>query len=58
MKTRDQFDSLSPVDYRYWDEEVARYLSENGFTRYKLLVELALVKVLHRRGICPEVAVM
>ncbi len=57
MKTRDQFDSLSPVDYRYWDEEVAKYLSENGFTRYKLLVELALVKVLHRRGICSEAVV-
>ena len=57
MKTCDQFDSLSPIDYRYWDEEVAKHLSENGFTRYKLLVELALVKVLHRRGICPEVAV-
>ena len=54
MKTRDQFDSLSPIDYRYWDEEVAKYLSENGFTRYKLLVELALVKVLSRRGICSE----
>src|SRR3989344_6294988 len=57
MKTRDQFDSLSPVDYRYWDEEVAEYLSENGFTRYKLLVELALVRVLHRRGICSEAVV-
>lgn len=57
MKTRDQFDSLSPIDYRYWDEEVAEYLSENGFTRYKLLVELALVRVLCRRGICPEIAV-
>ncbi len=57
MKTRDQFDSLSPVDYRYWDEEVAEYLSENAFTRYKLLVELALVRVLCRRGICPESAV-
>ena len=54
---RDQFDSLSPIDYRYWDKEVAKYLSENGFTRYKLLVELALVKVLHRRGICPETAI-
>ena len=53
MKTRDQFDNLSPVDYRYWDEEVAKYLSENGFTRYKLLVELALVRVLNRHGICP-----
>src|SRR5205809_273350 len=52
MNMRDPFDSLSPVDYRYWDAEVAKYLSENGFTRYKLLVELALVKVLARRGLC------
>ncbi|MBU2109710.1 adenylosuccinate lyase [Patescibacteria group bacterium] len=57
MKTRDQFDSLSPVDYRYWEEEVARYLSENGFTHYKLLMELALVRILHRRGICSEAIV-
>jgi len=54
MKFRDVFDSISPIDYRYWDEEVAYYLSENGFTRCKLLVELALVKVLYRRGICSE----
>jgi len=57
MKARDQFDSLSPIDYRYWDEEVAKYLSENGFTRYKLLVEVALVRVLQRRGICSETAI-
>ena len=53
MKTRDVFDSLSPVDYRYWDEDVAKYLSENGFTRYKLRAELALVKALHRLQGCP-----
>ncbi len=57
MKTCDQFDSLSPIDYRYEDEEVVKHLSENGFTRHKLLVELALVKALHRRGICSEIAV-
>ena len=57
METRDKFDNVSPADYRYWDQEVARYLSENGFTRYKLLVELALVRVLNRRSICPEVVV-
>ncbi len=57
MGTRDVFDSISPVDYRYWEEEVAKYLSENGSTEYKLLVELALVKVLHRRGICSEAVV-
>ncbi|MDB5237803.1 MAG: Fumarate lyase, partial [Candidatus Kaiserbacteria bacterium] len=56
MKLRGVFDSLSPIDYRYWDEEVAEHLSENGFTRYKLLVEVALVRVLHRRGICSEAA--
>lgn len=50
----DRYDSLSPLDYRYWDESVATYLSENGFTRYKLKVELALVTVLQRRGLCGE----
>ena len=54
---RDVFDSLSPIDYRYWDEDVAKYLSENGFTSYKLLVEIALVKTLARRGVCPETVV-
>ena len=48
------FDNLSPIDYRYWDEEVAKYLSENGFIYYKLQVELALIRVFSRRGICPE----
>src|SRR4051812_30720592 len=50
--TRDIYDSLSPADYRYWDEEVANYLSENAFTKYKLAVELALVKALAKRKIC------
>ncbi len=57
MNSRDQFDNISPIDYRYWDKDVAKYLSENGFTRYKLLVELALVRVLNRRGICTKAAV-
>ena len=54
MKQRDVFDNISPIDYRYWDEETAHYLSENGFTRYKLMVELALVRVLARHGLCSE----
>jgi len=49
---RDVYDSLSPADYRYWDEDVAKYLSENAFTRYKLAVEVALVKALAKRKIC------
>jgi adenylosuccinate lyase len=47
------FDSIAPVDYRYWDEETAKYLSDNAYLRYKLSVELALVKALQKRGICP-----
>ncbi len=54
VKERDIFDSISPIDYRYWDKEVAKFLSENGFTEYKLRVELALIKTLHKRGICSK----
>lgn len=54
MRKRGVFDSLSPLDFRYWDEEVAEYLSENAFTRYKLRVETALVRTLARRGLCSQ----
>jgi len=54
MAPRRDFDSLSPLDYRYWREDVARYLSEEAFIGYKLLVERALVEVLCRFGICAE----
>ncbi len=45
---------FSPIDVRYYEERLAPYLSENGFTAYKLKVELALVRALHRRGMCDE----
>lgn len=51
-KVRDIYDSISPIDYRYWNEDVAHYLSENGYTFYKLKVEIALVRALYARGIC------
>ncbi|KPJ56838.1 adenylosuccinate lyase [Parcubacteria bacterium DG_74_2] len=57
MKKRDIFDNISPIDYRYWDKDVAYYLSENGFTRYKLKVEIALAKILHKRRMCDATAV-
>lgn len=47
---RDVFDSISPIDYRYWIEEAAKYLSENANIQYQLLAELALSEVLCRRG--------
>ena len=47
-----RFDSVSPVDARYWEADFAQYLSEHGFTTYKLRVELALTKALCARGLC------
>lgn len=52
MSEHDMFDSLSPLDYRYQEKAVAEYLSENGFTRYKLKVEQVLIVVFQRRGLC------
>ncbi|MCX6764677.1 MAG: lyase family protein [Candidatus Nealsonbacteria bacterium] len=49
---RDIYDNISPIDYRYWRKEVGWYLSENGFTRYKLEVEASLANAVHRRGMC------
>lgn len=43
---------FSPVDVRYYEKKLAPYLSEDGFTRYKLEVEIALVRTLSRRGLC------
>ncbi|MDE2079349.1 MAG: adenylosuccinate lyase [Patescibacteria group bacterium] len=56
MSSRSSFDNISPVDYRYFDEEVAKFLSDTAYTKYKLAVELALVKALAKRGICPPEA--
>lgn len=53
MSDRDSFDNISPVDYRYFDEEVSHFLSDRAYTTYKLSVELALAKTLAKRGICP-----
>ncbi len=49
-----RFDAIAPVDYRYYDPDVARFLSEEAFTRAKLDVETALVTVLARRGLCGQ----
>lgn len=48
------YDCISPIDFRYWNEKLAEMLSEDAFTRYKLRVELALVTVLCRRGLCNQ----
>jgi adenylosuccinate lyase len=48
------YSCISPIDFRYWDEKMAKFLSEDAFTRYKLRVELALVTVLCRFGLCDQ----
>ena len=59
---RDIFANLSPLDHRYYlsdpklAEELSTYLSEGALIRSQLEVEAALVKVLARRGLCPEEA--
>jgi adenylosuccinate lyase len=60
---RDLFLNISPLDHRYyvsnqvlWNE-LAEFFSENAYIRYELKVEVALARVLARRGLCsPEVA--
>ncbi|MFH0928397.1 MAG: lyase family protein [bacterium] len=50
----DRSDALSPLDNRYYSEELARYLSDEAFIRYKLMVEVALVQALFGRKFCSE----
>lgn len=57
MESYDRFENISPLDFRYLDSDTAEYLSEDGFTHYKLLIELALIKVLARYGICSDMVV-
>lgn len=53
----DRFDNVSPADYRYYETDVAKYLSEAGYLRYKLSVELALVETFHEMGQCSKTVV-
>lgn len=54
---RDIFESVSPVDFRYWDPRIAGELSENAFNWHKLDVEFALIQALVARGNCPPEAI-
>lgn len=54
MSNRDIFSNMCPLDVRYYDEEVAEYLSENARIAYQLEVEAALAYVLYLRGKCSK----
>lgn len=58
MKPKNFYDNYSPIDYRYFDDSLLPYLSDRGFLEYKMLVELALVRTLHKRGLCTEAVVI
>lgn len=54
-----RFDTVSPLDYRYYGDTPAffarlqPYVSESGYVRYLLRVEVALARALARWGVCP-----
>lgn len=56
--TRDLFDSISPLDHRYYASapelfrRLSSYLSESATIRYQARVEAALVRALSRMGLC------
>ncbi len=52
----DRFESISPMDYRYWDEKLAPYLSEESRIKYQAKVEAALATALAKQGICSREA--
>lgn len=46
------FDSIDPLDSRYFDDEVAAYLSERSRIAYQAYMEAALAQALADAGIC------
>lgn len=50
--TISRFDCVSPIDFRYYDPDVAAILSETGYIAYACKVEAALVRILARLNIC------
>jgi adenylosuccinate lyase len=54
-----RFDTTSPMDYRYYGDNpdffarLQPYVSETAYINYILKVELALVRLLAKHGLCP-----
>src|SRR6185295_14209629 len=57
--TMNQYDAASPLDYRYYGDNpkffarLKPYVSEAAYIDYSLKVELALVRLLAKYGVCP-----
>ena len=59
LSTRNIFENINPFDHRYsYNKElynkISNYLSEKANIEYQLQVELALVRSLHKMGICSK----
>lgn len=52
--TTQQFSALDPLDSRYYDPEVSKYLSEHSRIAYQAHVETALAYTLAEFGICTQ----
>lgn len=52
--TNSNFDSIDPIDSRYYDAELAKYLSERSRIYYQAYVESALAQTLVEYGICSQ----
>lgn len=50
----DRFDNISPMDYRYGNETLSKYLSEEARIKYQARVEAALATALVKQGICDK----
>ena len=48
----EKFDYISPLDYRYYSDDFAKYLSEKSRIAYQARVELELARALASEGIC------
>ncbi|MDQ1279051.1 MAG: adenylosuccinate lyase [Thermoproteota archaeon] len=49
-----RFSLFAPADFRYYVKELEPFLSEESYVKYKCEVEVALAKVLAKRGIISE----
>src|SRR3712207_127752 len=46
------YNAIDPLDGRYYDPEIARYLSERSRIAYQAYVEAALARALAEFGVC------
>ena len=56
MAEPNEFKLICPTDFRYPVADLEDFLTEDAFTKYKLKVEIALVKTLAKHGLCPQAA--